>query len=400
MTTSTDVFIPEILDDTVRGVFARKNAFMGSLLVQLGIVKINDTFDVSDASRLGDEVTVPYFGTLGEFANNPDGSSVTPSKVAMTNEKSTISRDSLAFEVTAWASGAASEDPYTESANQIVEAATRAMDKAVIDAAKATGVPTKDVYSATTPRKIDYDLAVDAKYLFGDEAAGSCAMAVHSKTYADMLKLKGNDGRPLLLQSQREGEFDRFAGMPVVVSDRMPLDGSTMSTPVSTGTSPPVLTITGTPTGAWNLSIDCVVGGAHATATYRFSTDGGQTWSATITTLGVGVAQALTDTAVDSVVGNNGATGLSVAFAAGTFNADNLWTSAAALKALSLILKPNALAFWYNRQALSLQTDKDILADARIGAMHLYRVAHRYRRAPGMSRPGVVRLIHNVSPVS
>jgi len=40
-----------------------------------------------------------------------------------------------------------------------------------------------------------------------------------------------------------------------------------------------------------------------------------------------GVPVALIDPAVDSPVGDNGQTGLTVAFAEGTFNTDNLWTA-------------------------------------------------------------------------
>ena len=239
---------------------------------------------------------------------------------------------------------------------------------------------------------------MDAKTLWGDESAGG-ALAVHSKTKADLLKLKDAAGHPLLVLSQREGEADRFVGMPVVESDRLPLTGSTMGTVTSSGTSPPVLTLAGTPTGPWDLVIECQVGGAHETATIRFSTDGGVTWSADLTTAGVGVALALTDTATDSLVGNEGATGITAAFAAGTFNADNKWVSKADLKATSLILRPGALVFWYNRAALALQTDTNILKDSGIGAMHLYYAAHRYRRVRGGRRPGVIRLQHNVSTV-
>jgi hypothetical protein len=85
-----------------------------------------------------------------------------------------------------------------------------------------------------------------------------------------------------------------------------------------------------------------------------------------------------------------------VAFAAGTFNADNTWTATALLKTRTLLLKRRALAFWYNRSALTLETDKNILAHTDIAAMHLYAAAHRYRRTPGGTKPGIVAIAHNV----
>lgn len=401
----SDVFNPEILTEAVQGEFAQKNAFMGSRLTSLGVCVVSGTMPQGTADAIGTTITMPYFGSLGEFEENlADGDPATPKKIQQTTETATITRDSLSFEVSRWASGNAGVnpnvgDPYAESARQIMRSAERAMDKRIITAAKASGVFVKDVYSSTVPVYLSHDLVVEARIEgWGDEADEDVvAFLTHSHGKKDLMKLKDNTGRPLLLESQRDGELDRFAGLPVVVSDRVPLDNSTMGAVTSTGSTPPVLTITGTPLGAWKLHIDCLVGGAHTTATYRFSLDGGKTWSASITTLGVGVAQDLIDPAIDSTIGVNGKTGLQVAFAAGTFNADNLWTSTASLKVMSMLLKRRALAFWYNRRALAMDTDKDINRDTRLAAMHLYGAAHRYRRLAGATKPGVVQIVHNIS---
>lgn len=404
ITTKSDVFNPEILTDAVQGVFSQQTAFMGSKMASLGVVIIDGQMPTGGPNAIGNVITVPYFGTLGEFAANTDGNAVTPSKIGQVSETCTVSRDSLAFEVSQWAQGNSFVnpnvgDPYEESARQIMASAERAMDKRLITAASASGVFLKDVYSSTVPRQLDYDLIVDAKFeAWGDEQDDIAALLVHSHAQKDLMKLKDSTGRPLLLTSQSEGgPVQTFCGVPVVVSDRVPITGSTMGTVTATGTSPPTLTITGTPLGAYKLQIDCVVGGANATATYRFSVDNGNTWSATITTLAAATPQALTDTAVDSVIGSNGATGLSVSFASGTFNADNLYVSTASLKAMSMLLKKRSLAFWYNRKYLALETFRDIFKHTDAGAMHLYAGAHRYRRMPGGTRAGVVQLNHNVS---
>jgi len=201
----------------------------------------------------------------------------------------------------------------------------------------------------------------------------------------------------MLVSSQGEGgPLDTFAGLKIVTSDRLPITGSTMSTVVSTGTSPPVATLAGTPLGPWRLQIDALTGSA-TTITFRFSVDNGNTWSGTVTALDDGVPVALIDPANDSVIGRNGATGLTVAFAAGTFNADNLYTSNAQMKATSILLKRNALAFWFNQSLLTLQTDKDIRRDTNEAAMHLYGAPHRYVRRPGGTKAGVAHVVHNVS---
>lgn len=391
-TTKDDVIIPQIFTEAVQAAFAQANAFQGSGLATTGAVAINDSFG-GDANTVGSEVRVPYFGTLGEFTNNPDGSAVTPAKVSMTSELATVSRDSLAFEVTRWGSRAAGADVYEEGARQIVVAAQRAMDRRVIDACVAAGGLVHSVYDVGSPVKLNYDVMVDAKMLWGDEQDDVVALAVHSKTLADLYKLRDSSGLPILTNPV-DGGLPRFLGVPTVVSDRLPLTGSSMGSVSSAGTSPPTVTLSGTPNGPHSIKIIITLGGARGTAKFKFSTDGGQNYSDEFTTA---ATVALTDTAIDSLVGVNGATGLTAAFATGTYNVDNVYTASSNLKVRSLILKRNALAFWYNRAALVLQTDANILYDSRIAAMHLYGVGHRYRRRAGGTKPGVVVIEHNVS---
>lgn len=402
ITTQAQMLDVQVLEDTVRGVFAGKNALMGSVLVSGGAVMVNGQMPKGGPAAIGKTIEVPYFGVIGEFADNPDGSSVTPSQLTSTSETATISRDSLAAEISTWAQGIAAVDPalvdpYEEATRQIQEAAVRAMDSAIVTAAATTPL-ISDIYSSTSPVYITWDAVIGGTAKWGDESDDIVGMAVHSRTLHDMALLKDSTGRPLLLSDQTEGQgmVRKFAGYPVVTSDRVPLTGSTMGTVASTGTSPPVATLAGTPTGPWDLVIDAITGTA-TTIVFRFSTDGGNTWSvSTLTAEDDSVAVDLIDTANDSLVGNNGATGLTVAFAAGTFNADNQWTATANLKVASLLFTRGACAFWYNASRMALLTDKDILADTDVAAMHLYRTAHLYRRRRGGIRPGVVALSHNV----
>jgi hypothetical protein len=171
-----------------------------------------------------------------------------------------------------------------------------------------------------------------------------------------------------------------------------------MGAVTGTGTAPVVMTITGTPLDAFKrLLVRCTLTGAYETATIQFSTDGGLHWSASLVTPAATVAMALTDTATDSLVGVNGATGLSVAFAAGgAFTDDNVWSSYTSFVTETQVYLPGAGAFWYNRAALGMKSDEDILDDSTIGAMHLYGVAHTYRRRQAGHTPGVVRIRHKV----
>ncbi len=393
-TTSSDVLIPEIFTDAVKAKFAQKNVFAGSMLVGTKAAVVSGSFP-GGAKEIGNQVEVPYFGTLGDFANNPDGTAVTPGKIGQTSEKATVTRDSLAFEVTRWGRNAKGGDAYEEAAQQIVDAAQRAMDKRLIDASVASGGLIKSAYSSSAPRLLDYDLAVDAKMLWGDEQENAVAMVVHSKTLADLYKMRDSVGRPLLT-IPGDGELPRFMGLPVGASDRLPLTGSAMGSVTAAGSSPPTVTLAGTPLGAWDLKIVTTLIGALGTTKVKFSVDGGNNYSAEMVVPGSGILP-LIDTAVDSLVGVNGATGITATFGGSTTNLDNAWTAKASLKVRTLLLKEGSLGFWFNEQALSLLTDDDILVDSSIGAMHLYAAAIRYRRHRAGTKPGVVVIEHNVS---
>lgn len=61
----------------------------------------------------------------------------------------------------------------------------------------------------------------------------------------------------------------------------------------------------------------------------------------------------------------------------------------------SLVVKRNALAFWFNGGLPDIQEDRDILADTRVAALHVYFAAHRYLRTPGATLTGVAKIVHN-----
>jgi len=78
-----------------------------------------------------------------------------------------------------------------------------------------------------------------------------------------------------------------------------------------------------------NLVVDTPVGGPRGTATYRFSTDGGATWSAPAP-------------AAASVV--LGSTGMTANFPVGTYNADNVYAGQGILSAPAVVLGSTGLS--------------------------------------------------------
>lgn len=287
-TKRTDLVIPQLLVESIQGEFDGKQCLLGTGAVTMAQ-------GLPDERRGGDTVTVPYFGVMGEaedIAN--EGDALTPSAISADTETATVIHSGKAFSITAWAQMAAVGDPYQEAARQIVEIMMRRYDKAAIDIATAT-LPSGYINDVTgTPgATLNYDILIDSRSKWGDQQERIVLMAVHSKVFFDLMKLKDTTGRPMLTLEQDGPEgFQpaRFCGIPVIVSDK------------------------------------CTV-------------------------------------------------------VAGSPN-----------KYESLILKRGAIAIWRNGVPYT-DTDKDVLAHANVVATHHYFAPHRYRRVPGSSKPGVVKIV-------
>lgn len=87
---------------------------------------------------------------------------------------------------------------------------------------------------------------------------------------------------------------------------------SVFSAVTAAGTTPPTITLSGTPAAAYTMKIEVTTGGAIGTMVFRWSSDGGTTWTS-------GVNSAATPIAL-------GSTGVSVTFPAGTYATDNTYT--------------------------------------------------------------------------
>lgn len=399
VTVLSDVFDPTLLTDTVQSRMAQQNVFKDSLFIASGAAIVVPSF-TGGKSTLGQTIDIPYFGGVGTFQENvADGAAAVPRAPAMTSEQATVTRDTLAFEITAWAQSSASDDPYEDATDSLMMSLSQQMDKRCVDAAAAAGALT-----STTTGALNYNKVIDGKARFRDDKRDIVAMIIHSETERDLLKEADADGRPLLIPSQNDGGFSTFAGIPVGVSNRVPVTGSSMGAVTSTGATPPVVTLAGTPSDAWDLHIDIVTGGlSDGTATFQFSTDDGTTVGGVHVVPSGGGAfildespQAATaaNSRADSLVGINGSTGITATFANGTYSADNIYRAEANMTLTSLIVQRGAVAWWFNQALLRFLTDEDILSHTDIAAMHLYGVAKRYRRRVGGERTGVLSLVH------
>ncbi len=417
ITVKDDMLDPQILLDAIRGELRSKKAFMGSILVSQGAVLVSPGMPKGGPGAIGKKIDIPYFGRVGKFVLNADGSAITPTKLGQVLEQATIARASLASETSAWAQGLAEVDPnlgdpHAEAARQIVQEGEDFMDAAMVTEFKTTPLVRNVSSSIATGAFVygSWDLTVQARTLWGDQQDGIVAMVAHSQSVADMATEKDGQGRPMLMVETGPDGTMKYNGIPLLVSDNVPLDGSEMTSPMAESVSQPDVTLTGVPLGPWKLQITIVTGGASdGTAKFKFSTDGGSTFSATYTIPNGGGTFLLDDSSTaavadvngektdDSLVGKEGRTGITATFTNGTYTTAATFKSVANLVVSDMILQRGAGGFWYNAQRLGLKSDEDILADADIIAAHLYHAAklYRRRRGPG-TRPGCVLVRKNV----
>ncbi len=383
-TNNSSVVSADLFTEAVQGEFKDQKCFVDSGLSQMGAVIIRGDMPDSGRASIGRTVNVPYFANIGEFEDvSTDGSALTPVELTMSSEQATVAHAGLAFEMTTWAQSAAfGGDLYAEGARQVGQSAKRKMDSAIITAAAASGGIT---IANAVSQKLEYDLVVDAMKEWQDSSNDDLAgIAVHSRVFASILKLKDGVGRPLLTPSPIDGKLSKFLDLPIVKSDRLPIT-NTMTAVTSAGTTPPVITLTGTPNRYIDLKVLCTVLGALGTSKIKYSINGGNTYS-------VAQLTAATILILDPLTGES--TGVTLNIAAGTAATDNVWTAGSSVLYTTLLLKKGALAFWYNANALQLKTDVNIDKDTDKAAMHLYYAAYRYKRVPGSQRPGVISITH------
>ena len=218
-----------------------------------------------------------------------------------------------------------------------------------------------------------------------EEAAlrGVAGTVMHSQSINRMLTAKDSDGQALyrLLEQDDDNGVYTFEGLGrFYASDLCPVT----YTVVSTGTTPPVLTLTGSPKGMYDqIRVECTTLGAFATAQIRISTDGGTTWVAS----GVVVP-------ASGIVDRSDDLGLTFTFASGTFATNNVYTSRG--KATSFMCKRGAAVFWHNNFGGGPEEQRDVLRKNSIVAADVLAVTHVYKRMSGGTRPGIAIAKYNI----
>lgn len=222
-TIRTDLVIPEVLEDAVRGEYAQMTALNGT---GAGVVSTRGFPD----ARGGDRIKIPYFGTLGELEDlaSDEGAggalpTLTPRKLTMDSDTAVVQHSGIAFETSEWARLAANyADPYAEAARQMRVAVERRADLAMITQALATTL-TLNIYDGATAAngELTWEQIVAGRFVWNDEQDDIALMVVHSAVARNLMQQTDGNGLPIYRQAFEAGRLPNLNGIPVRVSDKM-----------------------------------------------------------------------------------------------------------------------------------------------------------------------------------
>ena len=415
-TGAAQMISPDVFLRAMQAAVADKSVFLeaGTSPALAEAIDINPSMAYGDGD-VNNIVRIPAFTNLGDFQDvgtiTNDGTGylsdgVTPiatQSLGMTETMAQIRHGLNIFSITAWARANPLGDPYTEGARQAAISLFRYMDKTAISAACGSTISlgrdgsqtldsglVLDVFDTNAPRYMDIDLASDALGKFREFQENVVGYVVHPKVRDRIWKLKDARGRLLFPPETKQL---MFRGVPIYASGKLPVQAaSSMNAVVSSGTSPPVLSLSGTPLVDIDLVVQVMKAGALGTATVRWSVNGGTTWvqdgdvNKYVATSGTGIS--LTDT-------RGNATGITLTWASGSASTDNLYTSSPNSKFTSLVLKKKRVVFWYNKAMMAAMSVPIPVLNATQTALHVYCASARYVRTPDCELPGVVKIFHN-----
>lgn len=177
-------------------------------------------------NSVGNNVTVPYFESIGKAQQIPAGGALTPKKLSMSSETGTVIHLGDAVSVSGWAqkAKATGRSLYDVAREQLLAGFRAKVEDLMVDVLVARVIAGSMLYDGSSANFSVTDI-VEVQKKFGDELASNGGIrlwGMQSKPYWDAAMLADSAGRPLL--SNVAGEpLARLGGAPVAMSDRSTL---------------------------------------------------------------------------------------------------------------------------------------------------------------------------------
>lgn len=380
MTTSSDMFaLATILARGVSSGWKASPVFMQSKALEF-VTGLPTTSE----SQVGDKVQIPYFYNVPKAKQLAEAAAITPVDGGSDNDEGSLVRIGAGLKINYHAilKGSRDEngkDPMENYQAKIQESLLLQLNDMVVT--ELANVPTAmliDISSASNPKKLDSDALVRLFRKWGEEYDDKTVEGfVHPETKWDLYNMKDANGKPLYAASA-DGKLTHLAGMPITMSEAVP-HTNTASAVASAGTSPPTITLTGTPTSNFDLKVVCTTAGALGTWKLKISIDGGQSY------------YAITTSAATVEIPD---TGLTLNIASGSASTDNVWTASSSASIYqTIIAHPNSVIAWVGDVRVDIERKGD--TDQTMTWFNQYVVVKRRRHPPGKRRSGSGVIKHN-----
>ena len=212
-----DVFDPQVVSDMI-------NAKVANKAVMSGYIKVDSTLQ----GVPGSTVTVPRWGYIGEAVDLTEGQTIDTTKMAFTTAQYGIKKIGKGVMLTDEAQLSGYGNPMGTATNQIAMSISEKLDNDRV----AVLYESQNVVDASTAA-IKYTAIVDGVDAFGEEQESRKVILIHSKQKTQLRKdadfiAADKIGAELLTN----GAIGRIAGVDVVVSNKVKLEGGVYFNPI------------------------------------------------------------------------------------------------------------------------------------------------------------------------
>lgn len=214
-TQRSNLIYPTVLQEEVVKGIAGMQIFGGSRAVVLNPSLQNGR------NRVGADVTVPYFDSIGKAQLIPDGGAVTPKRLAMSSESAVVIHLGDAVSINTLAGMATQgRDPYQVARDMLLAGLAAKLEDIIVQRLAARAVSASMVYDGSSGN-VSVAAINGTMQKFGDELVKPAPALWFAKSNVmwDISGLSDAMGRPLYVQNT-SGIPSMLGPVPLVMSDK------------------------------------------------------------------------------------------------------------------------------------------------------------------------------------
>lgn len=215
-TQRTNLIYPTLLAEEIQKGIAGVSVFAGSKAVV-----VNPTLQ-NGRDRVGADVTVPYFDSIGKAQLIPEGGALTPKRLTMSSESAVVIHlgDAVSINALAAAVRVGGEDIYQVARDMILAGLAAKMEDVIVQRLVTRVVAASMVYDGSAAN-VSPTAIVGTMKKFGDELVkpAPALWLMNSSVMWDVGQLADTTGRPLYAQNAGQAPA-AINNIPIAMSDK------------------------------------------------------------------------------------------------------------------------------------------------------------------------------------